>query len=248
MENIHEAGNGDAVAQRPVPGGVGGAGDLRPAVREPLKPFALDGHEPPDIQPLRRWIPNRVRGAFLPRNSGIRAVPLLASKLTNAVFVRRGEGIPHLLGNTDPVSAVLGLPAHRRRGDPIGAYQRRIVPAGPHPRGQGWGNRMGACVPPVDAVTFKQHQRLVAVLLGAEGTCFLPLAVHHPAAVVIEAEDGWHAVPALRPLEGGGNFLGISRAAGGCSRPGAEPGGKHTGVSLSRQAAPAAQGGMALFG
>ena len=43
----------------------------------------------------------------------------------------------HFLGNTDPVSAVLGLPAHRRRSDPIGAYQRRIVPAGPHPRGQG---------------------------------------------------------------------------------------------------------------
>ena len=107
---------------------------------------------------------------------------------------------------------------------------------------------MGARVPPIDTVIFKQHQRLVAVLLGTEGACFFPLAVHHPAAVVMDAEDGGHTVSALRPLEGGGEFLGIPGAAGGRSRPGTEPGGKHTGVSLARQAAPAAQGGMAFLG
>ena len=84
---------------------------------------------------------------------------------------------------------------------------------------------MRACVPSIDAVIFKQHQRLVAVLLGAEGACFLPLAVHHPAAVVIEAEDGGHTVSALCPLEGGGKFLSISCAAGGRPSSGTEPGG-----------------------
>ena len=132
MEDIHKTGYGDAVAQRPVPGGVGGAGDLRPAVREPLKPFALDGHEPPDIQPLHRWIQDKIRGAFL--FCGFNPHALLASKLTNAVFVRRGEGIPHFLGNTDyfkKIRNISPLPMIRKDFiiDPYQIYEAKVIGA-----------------------------------------------------------------------------------------------------------------------
>ena len=52
--DVFHAGNGDAVAQGLIPGGVRCAGDVRPAVRKALEPLAFQRRQAPD-EPGRRF-------------------------------------------------------------------------------------------------------------------------------------------------------------------------------------------------
>ena len=89
-------------------------------------------------------------------------------------------------------------------------------------------------------------QRLVPVFLGSESSRHIFAAFHDAAALVVEAQNRWHAVPAGAALQRGGEFFAIADASGGCSGTGRETGSQDAGVSLSGLTAPATQGCMAL--
>lgn len=59
----------------------------------------------------------------------------------------------------------------------------------------------------VDAVILKEYQRLVTMLLGAQGSHHIFRAVHDAAALIIEAEDAGHTVSALGTLQRRGHRL-----------------------------------------
>ena len=52
LQDILHAGDGNAVAQRPVPGGIRRAFNVRPAVREALEPLAFQRRQPADELPI----------------------------------------------------------------------------------------------------------------------------------------------------------------------------------------------------
>lgn len=97
----------------------------------------------------------------------------------------------------------------------------------------------------VDAVVLID-QRLVSVFLGSESPCHIFTAFHDAAALVVEAQNRWHAVPASAALQRGGEFFAIADASGGCSCTGRETGSQDARVALSGLTAPCTQGCMAL--
>lgn len=74
MQNKIHPRDSHAVAQCFVPGGVRSAGDIRPAIREPLEPFALQRRQPADELPASDRVDRTERaagGCFLERNAQV---------------------------------------------------------------------------------------------------------------------------------------------------------------------------------
>ena len=68
-----------------------------------------------------------------------------------------------------------------------------------------------------------KHERLVSVLLRPQGAGYILRAIHHAAALVVEAEHGGHAVAALAGLQGGRRALRVPDAARAGPRSGGKP-------------------------
>ena len=74
MQNKIHPRDSHTVAQCFVPGGVRSAGDIRPAIREPLEPFALQRRQPADELPASDRVDRTGRaagGCFLERNAQV---------------------------------------------------------------------------------------------------------------------------------------------------------------------------------
>lgn len=117
-QELH-TGNGHTVAQRFVAGSVRGTGDICPAIREALQPFALDGHQTPDQQRQvedfdLRLVIHQIRGVLvLPRALGagdfVRLEDIRPLAAEHGVAVGGGQRVGDVLVDTEAVSAVLRL-------------------------------------------------------------------------------------------------------------------------------------------
>ena len=174
--DILHAGDGHAVAQGLIAGGVRGAGQVCPAVRVALQALTFQRGEPPDEEDRRcvtARLADQVCGVLLLAGAlgGGDAVlselihPLAAEY---RVPVCSSQGIGHIPLNTDSVAAVAGLPVNGVAADADDRFrlegQGQVVSAGARPGGEGGAHRVRPCVPAVHAVVLK-NQRLMSVLL-----------------------------------------------------------------------------------
>ena len=231
--DILHAGDGHAVAQGLIAGGVRGAGQVCPAVRVALQALTFQRGEPPDEEDRRcvtARLADQVCGVLLLAGAlggGGIVLPEFVHPLAaeNGVPVRTGQGIGHIILDANAVAAVAGLPVNGVAADTDDRLrlegQWQVVPAGARPGGEGGAHRVRPCVPAVHAVVLK-NQRLMSVLLRPQGTCYIFGTVHDAAALVVEAEDGGHPVAALACLQCGGNTLRVPNTA----RAGPRSGGK----------------------
>ena len=98
------------------------------------------------------------------------------------------------------------------RIDTVIFKQDRLVVAA-HP-GRGGDGRADAHADLSAALLGRQHQRLVPMLLRAQGAGQFHAAVHHPAALIVETQDGGdHIGTALRGFQGGGTLRLIADPA-----------------------------------
>ena len=86
---------------------------------------------------------------------------------------------------------------------------------------------MRAGVAGINAMVFVD-KRLVSMLLRPQRTGHILRALHHASALIIQAQDGWHAVSTGRAFQRRSQFLTIpnapSRGAGSCRECGRHEG------------------------
>ena len=86
---------------------------------------------------------------------------------------------------------------------------------------------MWAGISTVNAMVFV-HERLVSMLLRPQSTGHILRALHHASALIIQAQDGWHAVSTGRAFQRRSQFLTIpnapSRGTGSCRECGRHEG------------------------
>ena len=174
--DILYTGDGHAVAQGLIAGGVRGAGQVCPAGRKPLERLTFLWGEPPDEEGRRyvmAWLVDQVCGV-LPLagalGGGGIVLPEFVHPLAaeNGMPVRTGQCIGHILLDANAIAAVAGLPVDGVAADAHDRLrlegQRQVVSAGARPGGEGGAHRVRPCVPAVHAVVLK-NQGLVPVLL-----------------------------------------------------------------------------------
>ena len=182
-DELH-TGDGHAVAQRPIPGGVRGVGESRPAIRETLEAFAFQRRQAADQSAAICLLTYQVCGIFILSGAFCRGHIVIVkyvytlSGIKNAVLFRRR-----------PVSRVSLF------------HQRQIVASGP-----ARAESVGAMVcGPVYLHRCRGFHTpgLMPVLLSPQGPRDPHRTVHHAAALVIQTYNRWHAVPTWTALEVG---------------------------------------------
>ena len=144
FENKFKARHSDAVAQRPVTGGICCPGDRCPVVREPLEPLTLYGHQPADIQSLLSRIKDDICGAFSLSGAlgrGHRAVlivvaPLLGKKLADTMLICSSKGISDFRRISRSISSVFWFASNCVCRNCVCSYQRGIIASGRRSAGQ----------------------------------------------------------------------------------------------------------------
>ena len=151
----------------------------------------------------------------------------------DAVPICGGECIRQVVLTAKTVAAVLRLPVDRIACNADGICflldQRHVVAARAVSCGHGGRYLVRPCVAAVNAVIFV-NKRLMSVLLRPQGAGYIFRAIHHAAALVVEAQNRRHTVPSGAALECGSNRFVVSNAA----RTGTCPGRKtsHEGLLL----------------
>ena len=114
----------------------------------------------------------------------------------------------------DSVAAVLRLPVDGVSRDAEGFflfYERHIVAACSVSCGHGGRHLMRAGVAGINAMVFVD-KRLVSMLLRPQSTGHILRALHHASALIIQTQDGWHAVSAGRAFQRRRQFLAVPNA------------------------------------
>ena len=145
--DILHAWHWDTITQGLVPGGVRGAGQVCPPIREPLKPLTLQWSETPDQenrQCITAWLADQI-GGILPLTGTLGGGGIVLSEFVhplaakNGVPVRTGQGIGHIILDANAVAAIAGLPVNGIAADTHGWLrlegQRQVVAAGTSPGG-----------------------------------------------------------------------------------------------------------------
>ena len=149
------------------------------------------------------------------------------------VVIRGDQGIGKIHLIPDAVSSVLRLAVYGVAGNAVGcrvllAHERHIVAACSVPCGHGRRNGMRTGVSGVDPVVFIQHQWLVSMLLGAQGTGHFLLQFHSAASLIVQAENRRHHVAPIGAFERRGAFRGVTDASragpGSCAEGGSNEG------------------------
>ena len=122
----------------------------------------------------------------------------------------------------NPIAAVLRLSVNGISRDAEGfflLYERHVVSACSVSCGHGGRHLMRAGVAGINAMVFVD-KRLVSMLLRPQSTGHILRALHHASALIIQAQDGWHAVSTGRAFQRRSQFLTIpnapSRGTGSC--------------------------------
>ena len=131
----------------------------------------------------------------------------------DAVPICGGECIRQVVLTAKTVAAVLRLPVDRIACNADGICflldQRHVVAVS---CGHGGRYLVRASVAAVNAVIFV-NKRLMSVLLRPQGAGYIFRAIHHAAALVVEAQNRRHTVPSGAALECGSNRFVVSNAA-----------------------------------
>ena len=155
----------------------------------------------------------------------------LAAK--DRAMIRSGQGISKIRLIPDAVSSVLRLAVYGVTGNAVGCrllltHERHIVAACSVPCGHGRRNGMRTGVSGVNPVVFIQHQWLVSMLLGAQGTGHFLLQFHSAASLIVQAENRRHHVAPIGAFERRGAFRGVTDASragpGSCAEGGRNEG------------------------
>ena len=155
----------------------------------------------------------------------------------DAVPIRGGERIGQFILTAKTVAAVLRLPVYNVACNADGICllldQRHIVAARAVSCGHGRGYLVRAGVAAVNAVIFV-NKRLMSVLLRPQRAGYIFRAIHHAAALVIEAQNGRHHVrAAFRRFQRRRTFFLIPDTTGLAALTSGEGSSQHTGVTLS---------------
>ena len=143
------------------------------------------------------------------------------------VAVCGGQSIRQVILTAKTVAAVLRLPVDRIACNADGICllldQRHVVAARAVSCGHGRGYLVRAGVAAVNAVIFV-NKRLMSMLLRPQRAGYIFRAIHHAAALVVEAQNRRHTVPSGAALECGSNRFVVSNASRAGTCPGRKTG------------------------
>ena len=139
------------------------------------------------------------------------------------VAVCGSQSIRQVILTAKTVAAVLRLPVDRIACNADGICllldKRSVVSSHSKERGYGLCRLHGTAETAVLPMII-EHERLVSALLRPQSTRHVLRAIHHAAALVIEAQNRRHTVPSGAALECGSNRFVVSNAARAGTCPG----------------------------
>ena len=191
---------------------------------------------------IHRRLADEVSGVFV-LSCALRADHLAVLELIHpltgidAVPVCGSERIRQLVLTSKTVAAVLRLPVDRIACNADGTCvlldKRSVVSSHSKERGYGLCRLHGTAETAVLPMIIK-HERLVSMLLRPQRAGYIFTAIHHAAALVVEAQNRRHTVPPGRSFQCRRQLLAIAYAPGRGSGTCGEGGGQHAGIALSR--------------